>query len=305
MHLQANCSCLDSPYETRDSRYQGRASEKGERLLDTWRDNPLQPCGAMSEFKSQGSFRRFARAVKERHRYFYDDETREFLDTLMTTLPDRIEEAETGGLLWRAQLGGDWQIIRRDGEVVAEEPRPHPQVRMKPAADSAREGRANPKGIPYLYLATERETALAEVQPWIGSDVSVGQFQIKRPLRLVNCKTEDGLRRHRYFGGEPSPEKREKVVWSSIDAAFSRPVTPSDDKADYVPTQILAECFRSNGFDGVAYRSSLGEGHNIVLFDPTVAELVNCFLFRVDEVKFEFTQSANPYSVVSRSDAGT
>ncbi len=30
-----------------------------------------------------------------------------------------------------------------------------------------------------------------------------------------------------------------------------------------------------SGFDGVAYRSSLGGGHNIALFDLACAELVN------------------------------
>jgi RES domain-containing protein len=40
---------------------------------------------------------------------------------------------------------------------------------MKPIPKWQGEGRANPRGIPVLYLATHRETALAEVRPWIGA----------------------------------------------------------------------------------------------------------------------------------------
>jgi hypothetical protein len=77
---------------------------------------------------------------------------------------------------------------------------------------------------------------------------------------------------------------------------------PSDDIADYVPTQIVAELFKANNFDGVAYRSSLGDGHNVALFDLDMAELVSCFLFQVKSIRFEFQESANPYIVRKHSD---
>ena len=123
-----------------------------------------------------------------------------------------------------------------------------PMERMKPLKDRAVEGRANPKGIPYLYLATNRETALAEVRPWIGSLISVGAFEILRELRIVNCSSDD---HNIIYREEPPPEEREKAVWVSIDRAFSRPVDPSDDVAAYVPTQILAELFKAEGYDGI------------------------------------------------------
>ena len=49
--------------------------------------------------------------------------------------------------------------------------------------------------------------------------------------------------------------------------------TASDDRADYAATQIVAELFRQNGFDGIAYRSSSGPGHNIALFDLNAANV--------------------------------
>jgi hypothetical protein len=70
------------------------------------------------------------------------------------------------------------------------------------------------------------------------------------------------------------------------------------------PTQVLAELFKTSGFDGIAYRSSLGPGHNIALFDVNAAELVNCFLFKVENLKFEFQEAANPYFMTKRDEKG-
>ena len=38
-----------------------------------------------------------------------------------------------------------------------------------------------------------------------------------------------------------------------------------------------------------------GDGFNIALFDIHSAEIINCFLFAVDSIKFDFTEMANPY----------
>ena len=67
------------------------------------------------------------------------------------------------------------------------------------------------------------------------------------------------------------------------------PVNPSEDEADYVPTQILAELFKANGYDGIIYNSLFAEGKNIVLFDMSLAEVTNLNLVRVTNIPlFEF-----------------
>jgi hypothetical protein len=48
-------------------------------------------------------------------------------------------------------------------------------------------------------------------------------------------------------------------------------------------------------FDGIGHRSSLAEGYSVALFDINSAEIINCFLFMVDGIKFDFTEMANPY----------
>jgi hypothetical protein len=140
------------------------------------------------------------------------------------------------------------------------------------------------------------ETAITEVRPWIGADVSVAQLKTMRPLTLVDCASSD--RRFMVYGdGEPDPEERKRACWRDIDRAFARPVERSDHGTDYVPTQVIAEMFRRAGIDGIGYRSSLGPGHNVALFDIDSADVINCALYRVQSVKLEVGLSGNPYFV--------
>jgi hypothetical protein len=245
----------------------------------------------MAEFKSSQSYWEFARATTCRTRYVHDPEVEAFLQAVRETCKKRVQTIPAGTVWWRAQRGHCRAPMFQDGECLRNQPVPYPQERMKPRRDCAAEGRANPKGVAFLYLATNRDTALAEVRPWKGELISVGLFKILRELRIVNCTTDD----HQilYDESEPTPEEREKAVWVAIDRAFSRPVTRVDDVADYVPTQILAELFKAEGYDGVAYGSSLGPRHNVALFDLDAADLIGRVLFKVKDISFKFEQESS------------
>jgi RES domain-containing protein len=74
--------------------------------------------------------------------------------------------------------------------------------------------------------------------------------------------------------------------------------------ADYVPTQVLADLYRHNGYDGIPYKSLLGPGYNYALFDLDSADLLNCCLYKVENIQFAFRQDGNPY-YSHMSDRGT
>lgn len=246
----------------------------------------------MTGFASTSSYWRFAQQVRSRRRYIHSAETRKFLREVLRSAERRIEELPGASYLWRAQKGGNKvQVPIPDTDDTVEEDCPYPTTRMKPLVGQAFEGRANPKGISYLYLATHKDTAVAEVRPWKGGVVSVGQFRLARKLRLVNTS----LHSHHYLNvimkKRRSALEIEEWVWGDIDHAFSEPTQQSDNTSEYVPTQVLAEVFLEAGFDGVGYRSAYGEGHNIVLFDPNIAEQVNCHIVKVKDIKFTLTSS--------------
>ena len=46
---------------------------------------------------------------------------------------------------------------------------------------------------------------------------------------------------------------------------------PQGAAIDYVPSQYLCEFIKKCGYDGVVYRSSVSDGINLALFDPSRA----------------------------------
>jgi len=230
-----------------------------------------------AKFESYRSYEKFRRATMRQKRYVHTPQVERFLEAVKETAKRRVCVLPAGERLWRAQLG-----CRDSGPD--RKPVPHEPERMKPRPRRAQEGRANPKGIPCLYLARDRSTAIAETRPWKGAHVSVGKFTTCRDLKLVDCTKDE--RPCKRYGKEPRPEIREQAVWGSICHAFARPVNPCDcdDIADYVPTQTIAELLKTQGYDGIEYRSSLGEGRNIALFDLDAADLVIVYLFKVKNV---------------------
>jgi hypothetical protein len=244
----------------------------------------------MREFKSYRSFWDFSESINRKWRFVQSREQQEFLSTVLETSLTRHEQILEGAFLWRAQLGHDWLPDNDEDNMC-----PFPPERMKPLPYQASEGRANPKGMPYLYTATDQDTAIAEVRPWIGALISVAQLRLTRPLTVVNCITDN--KRIIARACEPDAPERERAVWQDIDYAFSRPVTPYEHVADYVPTQVLAGVFKFNGLDGIRYRSSVGKETNIVCFDLNVAEVVGCGLYQVSSVEFTSIEASNPYFI--------
>lgn len=248
----------------------------------------------MMGFSSWRSYWDFRNAVRRKERFVRSPEAEAFLKAVLVTGKKRQVDVPKDTVWWRAQHGHDWRDVGEDGnEIIIQ--CAYSRKRMKPLQDQASDGRANARGIPSLYLASKEETAIAEVRPWMGSYVSIAQFRTQRLLKVIDFSKDNGTP---LFLEEPNSEDREQAVWKHICRAFSEPMTRSDNYADYVPTQIIAELFKANGYDGVAYRSNFGtSGFNIALFDLEAAALINCGLHRVDGIELNTTEQDNRYFV--------
>ena len=156
-----------------------------------------------------------------------------------------------------------------------------------------RGGRANPSGFAYLYLATDERTALAEMRPWVGESLTLAIFEIQKDINIVVCQAGPEDLGVRLFEESHSPEKIDQYVWNDISRAFGRPVNREDQESAYLPTQILAETFRAEGFDGLAYRSGLERGTNVVLFDHRIANLTHRFVYALQKVRYDFAALPN------------
>lgn len=262
----------------------------------------------LRDWNSFGSFRD---RKKHEERYFHSQEVREFLDGVLTTAGDRVEPIAKGQRYWRAQSGSDlWPLDDGAGQTVDYRYVPYRHERMKPLPEKAGEGRINSRGIPCLYLATNEKTAISEVRPWVGSYVTVAEFEIRANLDVIDCSRCE-IHPVVQTGSDfdmlwklkpPEPEEVPKIVWRWIDLAFSKPVDRQDSTIDYIPTQIIAELFKTNGFGGVIYRSVFNGGKNLALFDiDSAAQIGEGKVVQVTELDLDFQQIHPFRSAKSRS----
>ncbi|MBB6428054.1 RES family NAD+ phosphorylase [Sphingopyxis sp. JAI128] len=252
---------------------------------------------AIPEFASWRSYADFADRVRHGNRYIWSDAIQAFLDTVIATITQRDQVLQAGRHFFRAQRGVVYEDHHdADGNWTGESIYGYLPDRMKPLPRRAKEGRANPAGIPVLYLGSTVETVVSEVRPWIGAEISVARGRLIRDLRTLDLSLGHGQSSFagpvfaHIMGGTPlSAAEKKTAVWTDIDNAFSKPVTLSDDAADYVPTQILAELFRARGYDAIAYKSYFGEaeGYNIAVFDPSSVEIITCAPYRVETIKVQ------------------
>jgi hypothetical protein len=247
----------------------------------------------MTQFKHSSSFNKFRDEVSRQWRYVRTNEAEDFLRTVASTCKERVRIVAKDTRYWRAQRDCVYEASPDEaGLIVAV---PHPPSRMKPRRDCAVEGRANPKGIPILYLATTARAAISEVRPWVGAMVSVAEFEILRPLTIVDCSLfHDSYHTILEPFDKLPPEKTDEFVWATIDHAFAEPVTQADETADYASTQTLAELFRREGYDGITYKSLFGvEAYSIALFDLDCASQIGSKLYRTKGMNMAFEEYHN------------
>ena len=149
-------------------------------------------------------------------------------------------------------------------------------------------GRANPAGIPYLYLGSLPDTAVAEVRPHTGEVACVADFTIP-DIKAVDLRNPRKLVSP-FILNDPGPIgqlRADLPLLERLGEELTRPVQPAGAAIDYIPSQYLCEFIKRSGFDGVVYRSSVGDGINLALFNPQQAVGGEVKLFNVAKVSVE------------------
>ncbi|RZI52304.1 RES domain-containing protein [Aeribacillus pallidus] len=166
---------------------------------------------------------------------------------LLDILKKRIYVLHKGNIVYRARLGN------QDAENM-----------LAPPPEKATAGRANPKGISYLYCADCKETAVAEIRPWKGFKVTIASIQVNKDLKLVDLSNKK-------FSPFMLENYEEILLLDTLINNFakelSRPIDPSNSEIDYLPTQYLTELIKMKGYDGIYFKSAMGPKYNIVIFD--------------------------------------
>ena len=208
------------------------------------------------------SWSRFSEEIRTRNRYF--PQTVPDRKILEHVLLDSVERIEQGIRLYR-------------GRVIDSHSIPSASEMSAPPPEKAVAGRANPVGIPYLYLSYALETCVYETRVANHTRVAIGTFHVARDLKVLNLAD---IEAPDFFSVDEIDLVDEQIArvsfrryLTALSYELRKPVRSSDQPTDYIPTQYLCELAKSLGLDGVLYSSSLDPtGRNVVLFDVTAAE---------------------------------
>lgn len=158
----------------------------------------------------------------------------------------------------------------------------------------ASHGRANPAGIPYLYLGSSAVVAISEIRPHTGERACIADFTTPPDLKLIDLRNprkmvspfllEDASDIGRMRNDLPFLEQ--------LGDELTRPVVPQSAAIDYTPSQYLCEFIKNCGYQGVIYRSSVSDGINLALFDPALARCGTVTQYHVTRVSVDIADGA-------------
>ncbi len=164
----------------------------------------------------------------------------------------------------------------------------HKREMGTPPSALTMDGRANPKGIPYLYVSKDIETTLYEIRATYLDLVCVGTFVVKPDTELKIVDLTASLNPFVHEDDLVSFSKM-KFLISEISEDLSRPLLRYDSRLEYVGTQFFCEFIRYYlGADGVQYESSLHQrGINIVIFNQDKLDCIDVQERRIAGINLE------------------
>jgi hypothetical protein len=198
--------------------------------LDGWRHGAL--------------WHRFREAILHRQRFF-NYPAKEFLAEIFDGIQNQSDIDNKPAfyrlapgddpLFYRARIVADEDAYRK----IAEDPA---GLMGPPPPSLRRAGRMNAAGIAVFYGATERDTAVAELRPAVGSLISIAAFRLHRPIHVLDLTrfTRAG-RQLDIFAKNQMVRATQWAFMQSFASEISQPILPGDEHLEYVPAQVVAE----------------------------------------------------------------
>ena len=159
-----------------------------------------------------------------------------------------------------------------------------------PPAKIAMGGRANPPGIPYLYLSDDPDTVLYEVRAAYLDELSFGVFKLKDLIgatKIVDFTENTSL----FQPGKVNETIKSRLLREIISTDLSKPMRRYDSELEYVPTQFICEYIKIfTGANGIRFKSSVHpKGNNLVIFDQTMMECIEVKLKKITRLNLQST----------------
>lgn len=190
------------------------------------------------------------------------DFRKQCLEKINMYLYESIRDIEPGEILYRLREQDDTLSDIHTIEVN--------RHMGPPPAKFAKTNRMSPAGIPYLYLASDVGTTIKECRINAGKIAVCAEFASTKSLQIVDLSEVPLYYAKSIFDEEYDHDDNWVCEFlKGFIEEISKPV--DDDKMDhsyeYAATQVVAEFFRNvKHFDGICFKSSVGEGKNYVFF---------------------------------------
>ena len=161
----------------------------------------------------------------------------------------------------------------------------------KPPAELTSNGRANPIGIPCLYVASDSNTAISEIRPTIGEIVSVAEFDVYENIQLVDLRSpRKTVSPFDLFEEQIKLLRRYMKYVCRLSEELTLPVSPKTAHLEYLPSQYLCEFIKHCGYDGVIYRSAMGNGVNYAIFNDDKVAGINVRHYKIDDISAKYSE---------------
>jgi hypothetical protein len=170
----------------------------------------------------------------------------------------------------RARIADSEESRKNIQKDIAKELGPPPERKRKA-------GRMNSAGIATFYGGFNLNTCIAELRPVVGSVIVGAEFRLTRPIYVLDttkfvAPMKAGSPFYKKYASRLSQWRFMQTFMNEI----AKPISPSDEHIDYIPTQAVAEFFLHNDslkvgseqiqVEAIIYKSAqYPSGKNIVL----------------------------------------
>jgi len=217
----------------------------------------------------------FAKEIKEKNRFFLSEVIdMDMLDSVFERLAITYP---SGTEFYRARVHEEKLSLNELG---------------KPPAYKTLPGRANPVGIPYLYVSESEKTTLYETRIALHESLTIGKFVTNEPISVVSLKSvlDFGPFEIMDRGFDLVDFIQFRTYLIKLGDELSKPVRKQDVNLDYLPTQYLCEYIKSKlGFDAVEYKSSMNpQGYNLAIFNDHKLECMSANHYKVKDIIYKW-----------------
>ncbi len=213
----------------------------------------------------------FGNEIKYKNRFFLNETID--LDLLKDLLQNFSKVYDIGKIFYRAR------ISEKRGYLINEMGKP---------LNKATSGRANPYGIPYLYVSTKLETCIYESRASYLDYVCIGTFKLIAPLSVITLREISNLSPFVFGDNLENYIIHERYLYR-LEQELSKPVRRFDKEIDYLPSEYLCEYVKSLGYDAIEYGSSLKDGGiNLAIFNDAKLECRHTEVYEITSLSLNF-----------------